>query len=331
LGAELTWPLVDCGKVTEVDFYLKSYPETPHLMEARECLMQAAENKPRFTDGCADCPDLVLIPPGTFTMGSKRNESGRTRYEGPRHEVTISVPFGVGVHEVTRGEFARFVDDTGYPVLESCGAMDESDGRWKRNDALSWTRPGYPQTDRHPVVCVRWVDAMAYVAWLSNKAEGKYRLLSESEWEYVARAGTDTPRHWGRSTWAQCDYENGLDRTFTRQFRRFGWRPAPCSDGHVRTAPVASFDRPNGFGLHDILGNVREWVADCWHDRYTNPPTDGSPWGLGGDCQSAVVRGGSWANPPIHMRSAMRAKWEPGSRGDVLGFRVARSVHWGRQ
>ena len=256
----MTWKSVsECTSVPEVEFYLKSFPDGQYVRDARECLVRLARSEPRFRfrDKCAECPELVLIPPGTYTMGSERRETGRSKYEEPRHEVTIGVPFAVGMHEVTRGEFDRFVKETGHWVDDSCFSMSQANGKWNLREGISWAEPGYDQEDRHPVVCAGWEDAKAYVDWLSDKSDAEYRLLSESEWEYVARAGTDTPRYWGRSTSVQCQHENGLDRKFTSRFGKFRWRTAPCSDSHVHTAPVASAGKPNGFGLYDMLGNAR--------------------------------------------------------------------------
>ena len=331
---DMTWKSVsDCTSVPEVEFYLKSFPDGRYVRNARECLVRLARSEPRFRfkDTCGGCPELVLIPPGTFMMGSERRETGGSKNEEPRHQVTIGAPFAVGVHEVTRGEFGRFVKETRHWIKDSCWTMSKDTGEWASREGFSWEQPGYSQEDRHPVVCVGWEDAIAYADWLSDSAGAEYRLLSESEWEYVARAGTDTSRYWGWSASAQCEHENGLDRKFTSRFSKFGWRnyAVSCSDGHVHTAPAASFGKPNPFGLFDMLGNAREWVADCWQDQYTNAPTDGRAWARGGECNTRTVRGGSWANVPKRLRSALRADWPPESRSDVVSFRVARTVRWG--
>ena len=330
----VTWKSVsDCTSVPEVEFYLKSFPDGRHVRDARECLVRLARSEPRFRfkDTCGECPELVLIPPGTYTMGSERRESGGSKYEEPRHKVTIVAPFAVGMHEVTRGDFGLFVKETGHRVKDSCWTMSKDNGEWKSREGFSWHEPGYSQTDRHPVVCVGWGDAKAYAHWLSDRTGAEYRLLSESEWEYAARAGTDTSRYWGWSASTQCEHENALDGTFTSRFDTFRWHDyaISCSDGHIHTAPATSFGKPNPFGLFDMLGNAREWVEDCWQDQYKNVPTDGRARTHRAKCKIRTVRGGSWANVPQRLRSAMRAAWRPESRSDVVGFRVARTVRWG--
>ena len=237
------------------------------------------------------------------------------------HRVRIGEPIAVGVHEVTRGEWRRFVDEAGHSTGDSCWTYES--GEWKEDSGRSWRTPGYSQTDAHPVVCVSWENAKAYVRWLSSETGEGYRLLSESEWEYVARAGGRTARYWGDLETGQCRHGNGADASAKRKYS--GWTVASCDDGHVYTAPVGSFEA-NGFGLHDVLGNVWEWVEDCWHESYAGAPADGSAWTSGGDCARRVLRGGSWFNEPRHLRSANRGWIPAGNRYDVAGFRVARTL-----
>ena len=191
-------------------------------------------------------------------------------------------------------------------------------GKWEERSGRNWRDPGFGQTDNHPVVCVNWSDAQAYVEWLSSETGEEYRLLSESEWEYVARARTKTARYWGESERDQCRYANGADASTD-----FDWR-AGCDDGHARTAPVGTYEA-NGYKLHDVLGNVREWVEDCWNDSYNGASADGSAW-ESGDCSRRVVRGGSWFNGPGYLRSASRLWDTTGYRFSILGFRVARTL-----
>ena len=278
---------------------------------------------------CPGCPEMVVVPSGRFQMGSPSSEAGRDDNEGPVHAVTISRPFAVGVHEVTRGELARFVSATGRSMgdyscfMNEAGVTEESSGR-------HWRNPGFRQTDDHPVVCVNWEDAQAYVQWLSRKTGEAYRLLSEAEWEYVARAGTKTARYWGESERGQCRYANGADRTVKRNLVKrnnwwyLRWTVVDCDDGHFHTAPVGSYEA-NGYKLHDVLGNVKEFTEDCWNDSYAGAPRDGSAW-TSGDCSWRVVRGGSWDYSPRYLHSAHRTWAAPGyGRGDV-GFRVARTL-----
>ena len=270
---------------------------------------------------CPQCPELVVVPEGTYRMGSPESESGRRDREGPVRRVTIGYRLAVGVKEVTRGEFARFVSKTGRSMGGSCW---EWDGEWKEHSGRNWKSPGYSQTDEHPVVCVSWDDAKAYVRWLSGKTGKEYRLLSEAEWEYVARAGTVTARYWGESETGQCRYANGADEALKRRDSDWKWATASCDDGYARTAPVGAYEA-NGFGLHDVLGNVWEWTEDCWNESYTGAPSDGSAW-ESGSCSRRVLRGGSWGDIPRSLRSAVRYGDVTGDRDGDLGFRVARTL-----
>ena len=252
-------------------------------------------------------------------MGSPSEEEGRQDREGPQHRVKIPEPFAVGVHEVTRGEFSRFVSDTGRNMGNSC--LTREDGEWMVRSGRHWLSPGFEQTDAHPVVCVSWDDAQAYVRWLSRETGASYRLLSEAESEYAARAGTTSARYWGESPSGQCRYANGAASETS-----FNHRYNDCGDEYERTAPVGSF-LANEFGLRDALGNVWEWTADCWHGSYRGAPSDGSPWldGNGGNCSRRVIRGGSWYDHPRGLRSAARSGNDSGLRHYYYGFRVART------
>ena len=261
---------------------------------------------------------MVVVPSGRFMMGSPSSEEGRSDVEGPVRQVTIARPFAVGVHEVTVGEFASFVSATGRSMGNACQTYEDEDMRWKERSGRHWRDPGFSQTDEHPVVCVRWNDAQAYVRWLSRAIGEEYRLLSESEWEYVARAGTETARYWGEGEEGWCRYANGADASTD-----FVWRTG-CNDGHARTSPVGSYEA-NGYGLHDVLGNVSEWVQDCWIVDYAGAPRDGSAW-TSGECGRRVLRGGSWGSHPVNLRSAVRGGDIAGNRDDVSGFRVARTL-----
>jgi len=274
---------------------------------------------------CEDCPEMVAVPAGSYMMGSPPEEASRYENEGPQHRVTISEPFAAGRYEVTVGEWSRFVDETGYSVGNSCWTLEEVERKnWRNRKERSWQSPGFDQTESHPVACVNWDDARAYTEWLSGKTGKRYRLLSESEWEYAARAGTTTARYWGESASAQCRHANAGDAAVNRVFD--GWTGAECDDGFVHTAPVGSFE-PNGFGLHDMLGNVWEWVEDCWNDSYEGAPTDGSAWTTK-DCDPhvRVVRGDAWFNKPKSLRAAIRISNSAGFRTSFNGFRIARTL-----
>ena len=316
--------------------YAGSNPRGRHVGEAqrREAALRAkmerAERLARkWPQGkklrdCEVCPELVVLPAGYYRMGSPSHESGRNDNEGPVHDVTIWEPFAVGIHEVTREEFGHFVKETGRSTAMECLTYNTSG--WTRRSGRSWKKPGFRQSEREPVVCVSWDDAKAYVEWLSSKTGEKYRLLSESEWEYSARGGKNTSRHWGDGESSQCRYANGADEALEKRHRDWNWIVASsCDDGHVYTAEVGSY-LPNGYGLHDMLGNVWEWVEDCWHDSYKGAPTEGSAWTRGGKCENRVRRGGSWSYPPRDLRSSDRRFSNTNVRYVSAGFRVARTL-----
>ena len=267
----------------------------------------------RFRD-CPECPEMVVLPAGSYRMGSPSYEQGRHDNEGPVHEVTIAAPFAIGVYEVTVAEFRRFVDETGYSAGSSC---------WTYEDR-GWHSPGFGQSEQHPVTCVSWDDAQAYAAWLSQATGEEYRLPSESEWEYAARAATSTARPWGEGESGQCRHANGGDASIKERYSDWKWAVASCRDGHVHTAPVGSF-AANGWGLHDMLGNVREWTEDCWNDSYAGAPSDGSVWEYG-NCARRVLRGGSWDYSPSYLRAANRYGISTGFCVNFVGFRVARTL-----
>ena len=270
---------------------------------------------------CDGCPEMVVVPAGSFTMGSPDSEAGRWPREGPRHTVTITRAFAAGRFEVTRGEFAKFVRETGYPAGGGCyywtGSNVES------QPSKDWRTPGFWQTARDPVVCVSWLDAQAYTRWLAAKTGKPYRLLTEAEWEYAARAGAQTSRPWGDDPDEACLYANVADFAARTIPGADLWRFHNCDDRNTYTAPAGSY-KPNAFGLYDMIGNAWEWVEDCWHEDYKGAPTDGSAW-TGGDCSGRVMRGGAWVNMPDFARSALRGWDAAGDRGDFRGFRVART------
>ena len=274
---------------------------------------------------CPECPEMVVVPAGSFLMGSPHDEEKRQKDEGPRHRVTIAKPFAVGKYEVTRREFGAFVHASGHVMGGGCWVYDSGERKWKRDGESSWRSPGYEQTDLDPVACVSWRDAQAYVNWVSDKTGKRYRLPSEGEWEYAARGGTRRSRYWGDDASAQCTHANGADGTLKAHYSDWPWVVASCRDGFVHTAPAGSFSA-NGFGLHDVLGNVWEWVEDCWNERYVGAPSDGSAW-TDGNCARRVLRGGSWGNLPNGasvLRSAQGAG--QGNRNNGNGFRVARTL-----
>ena len=237
---------------------------------------------------CDDCPEMVVVPPGNFLMGDLHGVGYFS--EKSIRAVRIDYVFAVGKFEVTFDEWTACVSDGG------CNGYRPDDLGWGRGD--------------RPVVHVSWHDAKTYVRWLSRKTGKTYRLLSEAEWEYAARAGTRTIFPWGNavgSGYANCD---GCGSAW---------------DDHL-TAPVGSF-APNGFGLHDMHGNVYEWVEDCWHSGYEGAPSDGSAWTSGGVCQVRILRGGSYDDTPALVRSANRDGNSANDRYNLFsGVRVARAL-----
>ncbi len=272
-------------------------------------------NPPERVPGACDvqredlAPAMVVIPPGSFQMGSPQTEAGRSDDEGPRHGVTIPRPFAMGRCEVTVGQFRRFVSETEYVTRAErkggCYFYDEVAKEAKQDPARRWNAPGFPQGEGHPVVCVALEDAEAYIDWLSGRTGARYRLPTEAEWEYAARSGTTASRYWGNDPDAACQFANGADRRAKAKYP--DWSTANCDDGYLYTAPAGTY-RPNHFGLYDMLGNVWEWTADCWHENYDNAPQDGSAWreADGSECDRRVVRGGSWFLNPQIVRSAFR-------------------------
>ena len=271
---------------------------------------------------CPSCPVLMIVPAGGFRMGSEEADGESYRNERPAH--TVDVPsFAMGQSEVTRAEYAAFTEATGRSEGDGCWTYDPSDRRRVLDADASWAAPGFTQEDAHPVVCVSWDDAQAYVRWLGDETGEGYRLPSEAEWEYAARAGTMTRWAWGDDRTGQCRHANGVDRSARERFR--DWGGVACDDGAAATAAVRSF-AANRFGLYDMAGNVWEWVADCWHAGYADAPRDGSAWTQDGDCAERVLRGGSWADDPGHLRSAVRGREPTDLREIAVGFRVARAV-----
>ena len=267
-------------------------PEARRAPPATESASPAPSAVTSFKAGetfrdCDQCPEMVVIPAGKFTMGSPDSEVGRSKDEGPQHTVTIARPFAVSKYEVTFDEWDACVAAGG------CTHKPEDAG-WGRG--------------KRPVINVSWDDAQAYVAWLSKKTGKRYRLLSEAEWEYAARGGTTTRYPWGD--------EPGTNRA------NFDGSGSQWSG--KQTAPVGSFE-PNAFGLYDMIGNVWEWVQDCWNDSYQGAPADGSAW-ESGNCGQRVVRGGSWNNYPEDARVANRSRRGPTVRYNIQGFRLARTL-----
>jgi formylglycine-generating enzyme required for sulfatase activity len=284
---------------------------------------------------------LTLIPAGDFVMGSHESAedtaaffkktygvdfltADRFKDEHPQHRVRITRPFYLGTYHVTRGQFRRFVSDTGYKTDAEKEALvagwNAEKKTFDRSKEYSWRNPGFQQTDEHPVVNVSWNDAMAFCQWLSRKEGKSYRLPTEAQWEYACRAGTTTRYYSGDDPETLAKVGNVPDAAARAQFPN--WRfTIKASDGYVFTAPVGSF-RPNGFGLYDMHGNAWEWCSDRYGVKYyAASPVDDPEGPETGDAR--VLRGGSWGNWPSITRSAERERYAAASLFNYgVGFRV---------
>ena len=289
---------------------------------------------------CPECPEMIVIPAGSFMMGCLENDSSCSPQEKPLREIKIR-QFAAGKFDVTRGEWRAFVAATNRPTSGGCVAsalpIDSLHTPWDLNPSASWKNLGFTQDDSHPVVCITWNDAQEYIRWLSKKTGADYRLLTEAEWEYAARAGTTTPFPWGST--ATHEYAN-YGRDNCCEGRQLG------DDQWTFTSPVGSFP-PNAFGLYDMNGNVLQYVQDCFANSYSAHPTDGTAytgsielkmterfsWMDGkNSCSFHMIRGGCWGDPPEMIRSSFR-NWSPGPGATLenyssagLGFRVAKTL-----
>ena len=292
----------------------------------------AADDVPQgvaVSSDCPDCPSLVTIPPGAFVMGVRESEAEmdqlplmQQQAEQPVHGVTLRDSIAMGQTEVTRGQFAVFVAETGY---QSLGCVINNGRTWVIDRTKSWREPGFSQDDEHPVVCVNYDDAKAYTDWLSRKTGKRYRLPSETEWEYAARARLSEGKPWGDKPALACAWAKVADRSHAARFsQKSAAMFFPCETGYAFTAPVAHY-QPNEFGLYDMYGNVREFVADCWNPSY---------WGMGlgtaartdGACETAVLRGGGWYDAPTNIRPSRRFREDRAQRRADQGFRVVKEL-----
>lgn len=290
------------------------------VLAASACA-QTPEPGDVFQD-CSGCPEMIVIPPGHFIMGSPESEPLRDADESPRHTVTIAAPFAVSRFEVTRDQYAAFAAATGRSSGPDCTVWVGD--KWELTAGKSWRDPHYPQTGTEPVACIDWADASAYADWLSQTTGYAYRLLSEAEWEYMARGGTTTVYHFGDDPQGLCAFDNGHDMTSMAAHPDMPWDGVPCDDGFAETAPVGTL-HPNPFGVYDVHGNVWEWLADCYVPSYDNAPTDGSAVNAGA-CEQRVYRGGGWSVQERGRRAANRGRYTANQRYGQLGLRVARDL-----
>ena len=287
---------IEKGTAKALCEYLENYSEGVHAAEAN-ILAEYLRPGRTFRD-CENCPEMVVVDAGSYIMGSPENENGHSENETPLHMVTIERPLAVGMYEVKLAEFRAFADEGG-PPRKKCWTYVNDE--WKERGEHGWDNPGYEQTKEYPVVCVNWNDAQVYVDWLSEKTGEEYRLLSEAEWEYIARAGTTTPFHYGETILkSQANY------------------------GGEYTLPVGKYKK-NDFGLYDVHGNVWEWVQDCWNESYVDAPSDGTEWERG-DCSLRLLRGGAWNVESEFIRSGIRGRNDVKFRGSFNGFRVAKTL-----
>ncbi|GAB1258514.1 formylglycine-generating enzyme family protein [Aurantivibrio plasticivorans] len=270
--------------------------------------------------GNAPIPTTIKVSPQPFLMGSPESEKGRKPTESPQHFITLRNAIEVGTTEVTKAQYAYFVQLTGYEPINRC-LTNEKQGVWQELNNRNWLNPGFEQTENHPVVCINWFDAKAYTQWLSKLTGEKWRLPSEAEWEFFARAGTNTRYSNDGDEQSLCDIANISV-------------PNACPRQNIKTLPVASLN-PNAFQLFDVHGNVFEWTTDCYHENYQQAPDDGSAWET--NCEAinrsevtytdlAVLRGGSFGSPPSYARSATRS-WSEKRMGHInVGFRVVKEL-----
>jgi sulfatase modifying factor 1 len=265
---------------------------------------------------CPTCPSFTVLPAGRYKQGSADSSPSSTAK--PLHGVAISHPFAMSTNAVTVDEYRAFVTATGRD-MQGC---DTYDGRWKHQPKNNWQSPGFEQSGTHPVTCASWSDAKAYAQWLSEQTGHHYRLPSASEWEYAARAGSDTVQPWGANGSDACANANVADLSAARRYP--GWVAFACNDGYVFTAPVGSF-KASAFGLYDMLGNVFQWTEDCWNANYKDAPSDGSAR-TDGNCSEHELRGGSWFSSPGYVRADYRNHFAANYRASSVGIRLVRDI-----
>lgn len=264
------------------------------------CCATAAGEPVEFSD-CDTCPTMVFIPKGSFELRVPPWGPGHPHDEGYFYPVTFTKPYAVGKYEVTVGDWGLCVIDNICPQVETKGLMREE----------------------FPVFNVTWSEANRFAKWLSKKTGFRYRLPSNAEWEYAARAGLGMNRYFDMAPKALCEFSNTYDQVADQEYQS-ETEFVPCSDGYREYAPVGQF-APNAFGLHDVIGNLSEWTEDCASPDWRGAPLDGKAW-IVGDCSLRGFRGGSWLNnEPYYLVESSRFRYS-GSRADDLGFRLLREI-----
>lgn len=278
----------------------------------------------RVTGGISTAPatgmEFVVLPGGCFQMGSPSSEKGRADDEGQLHEVCVD-SFGMGKYEVTVGAFRKFAEASGYRTEAEMGdgCYVTQNGSWIKVAGKNWREPNFHQGENDPVVCVSWNDIRAFIEWLNRLSSKSYQLPTEAEWEYAARGGSSASRYWGDDSRQACGYANVHDQS-SKLANSFSWESHQCDDGYDATAPVGRL-KPNGFGLHDMLGNVWEWTQDWFAAGYYNNSPRQNPTGPQSG-KFRVSRGGGWGNRPDDVRAANRGGGTPDVRYNDLGFRL---------
>ncbi|KAF2077970.1 hypothetical protein CYY_000694 [Polysphondylium violaceum] len=283
------------------------------------------------------CPEMVVIPKGSFLMGGNEVEEQeyqipylQATWESPRHAVYMKKPFAMSSKEVTLSAYREFVKETNYSMPQGCTTLKTEPGHGTQqffNREKNFQNCDFIQDPQEPVLCVRTEDAREYAKWLSKKTNQNYRLPSETEWEYCARAGTNTTFFWGNNRDEACLYANVNDLT-TKSIANYTFSYFNCSDKAVYTSKVGSY-KPNAFKMYDMTGNAREWVSDCWHPNYQGAPKNSSVWGRENEglCHFGILRGGAWAYNIIHMRISYRnAYLSSQTRCNMWGFRLVREI-----
>lgn len=282
---------------------------------------------------CAHCPDMVIVPGGIAVLGAAPADRFSNPDELPERRFAVREPFAVSRYEITRDQYEAFVRATQRAVHGGCLTDRVDRGIWTVDADTDFRDPGFPQTGDHPVACVSWNEARAYVDWLNTQTDGGYRLLTEVEWEYVARGGAsrNLAYPWGNDADGGCRFANGMDRTAMATYAGMdtsGYKvfdPLACTDGWLNTAPVGSL-AANGPGVYDIIGNVAEWVEDCHVPSHDALPESGAPPTVAGTCTHRIAKGGSWGTLAHNLRTAERVQYPPTHRDDSIGIRVARTL-----
>ena len=281
---------------------------------------------------CAECPEMVNVPAGVAVLGATNADRLRKPDELPERTFTIREAFAVSRYEITRDQYEAFTRATCRQAAGDCLSDRRQRGNWVYDRDTTFRDPGFSQSGDHPVACVNWEDAMAYVGWLNMRTGGGYRLLTEVEGEYVARGGAANAVYpWGADAANGCPFANGFDQTAVATYKGMdtsGYKvfdPLACTDGWLNTMPVGSL-APNAFGIHDMIGNVSEWIEDCHAPSHEAVSPIGDPPVVEGVCEKRIAKGGSWGTLGSNLRTAERFPYASTHRDDSIGIRVARDA-----